>query len=79
MLTEMDGVEKRDNVIVVAATNRPDMIDKVGFPLNFDMKQKLHLLFVTLFSGNDSVYFIICKKQTFKTSTLFISCADLLN
>ncbi|XP_076815357.1 ATPase family gene 2 protein homolog A-like [Clavelina lepadiformis] len=28
LLTEMDGVEQRDDVIVVAATNRPDMIDK---------------------------------------------------
>nr|XP_039254377.1 LOW QUALITY PROTEIN: ATPase family protein 2 homolog [Styela clava] len=30
MLTEMDGVEQRRDVIVVAATNRPDMIDKVS-------------------------------------------------
>lgn len=29
ILTEMDGVEQRHDVIVVAATNRPDMIDKV--------------------------------------------------
>ena len=28
LLTEMDGVEHRNDVIVVAATNRPDMIDK---------------------------------------------------
>ncbi|XP_014661596.1 PREDICTED: spermatogenesis-associated protein 5-like [Priapulus caudatus] len=28
LLTEMDGVEALQNVIVVAATNRPDMIDK---------------------------------------------------
>jgi len=26
-LTEMDGVEKLDNVVVIAATNRPDIID----------------------------------------------------
>ena len=30
LLTEMDGVENLDNVLVVAATNRPDMIDKVN-------------------------------------------------
>ena len=30
MLTEMDGVEGRNDVIVVAATNRPDLIDKVS-------------------------------------------------
>lgn len=28
LLTEMDGVEALDNVTIVAATNRPDMIDK---------------------------------------------------
>lgn len=28
MLTEMDGVEKLENVVIVAATNRPDIIDK---------------------------------------------------
>ena len=29
LLTEMDGVEALEDVLVVAATNRPDMIDKV--------------------------------------------------
>ncbi len=29
LLTEMDGVETLSEVLVVAATNRPDMIDKV--------------------------------------------------
>ena len=29
LLTEMDGVEHLREVLVVAATNRPDMIDKV--------------------------------------------------
>ena len=29
LLTEMDGVEALGDVIIVAATNRPDMIDKV--------------------------------------------------
>ena len=29
LLTEMDGVESAGDVLVVAATNRPDMIDKV--------------------------------------------------
>ena len=28
LLTEMDGVEYLNDVLVVAATNRPDMIDK---------------------------------------------------
>lgn len=27
MLTEMDGMEGRKNVFIIAATNRPDMID----------------------------------------------------
>ena len=29
LLTEMDGVESLREVLVVAATNRPDLIDKV--------------------------------------------------
>ena len=29
LLTEMDGVEKLQDVLIVAATNRPDIIDKV--------------------------------------------------
>lgn len=29
LLTEIDGVESLGDVLVVAATNRPDMIDKV--------------------------------------------------
>ena len=33
LLTEMDGVENLGNVLVVAATNRPDMIDKVRLGL----------------------------------------------
>lgn len=28
LLTEMDGLEERRNVFVIAATNRPDIIDK---------------------------------------------------
>ena len=28
LLTELDGVEKLENVVIVAATNRPDIIDK---------------------------------------------------
>ena len=36
LLTEMDGVEVLGDVIIVAATNRPDMIDKAGlfFPVH---------------------------------------------
>lgn len=30
LLTEMDGIEQLKNITVLAATNRPDMIDKVG-------------------------------------------------
>ena len=29
LLTEIDGVERLSDVTIVAATNRPDMIDKV--------------------------------------------------
>jgi len=31
LLTEIDGVESLQDVTIVAATNRPDMIDKVDF------------------------------------------------
>lgn len=27
MITEMDGIQKLENVVVIAATNRPDLID----------------------------------------------------
>lgn len=37
LLTEMDGVTALANVTVVAATNRPDRIDKV-FCRNFNIK-----------------------------------------
>lgn len=35
LLNEMDGVENLNDVTIVAATNRPDMIDKVCLkPIN---------------------------------------------
>ena len=34
LLTEMDGIEALKDVTVVAATNRPDMIDKVSHTLH---------------------------------------------
>ena len=30
LLTEMDGLEALKEVLIIAATNRPDLIDKVG-------------------------------------------------
>lgn len=33
LLNEMDGVENLNDVTIVAATNRPDMIDKVCLKL----------------------------------------------
>ena len=42
MLNEMDGIETLKNVIIVAATNRPDIIDKaLTRPGRFD-----HLIYV---------------------------------
>ncbi len=39
ILTEMDGFDKDSNVIVIAATNRPDMLDKALLrPWRFDRK-----------------------------------------
>jgi len=36
MLVEMDGIDTKEGVIVLASTNRPDVLDKVcdGFCLN---------------------------------------------
>lgn len=39
LLTEMDGVETLGDVLVVAATNRPDMIDKVGMQHSYSLGQ----------------------------------------
>ena len=39
LLNEMDGVENLVDVTVVAATNRPDMIDKVLFCYYYDIKE----------------------------------------
>lgn len=33
LLTELDGITKRDDVVLLAATNRPDKVDKVNFKL----------------------------------------------
>ena len=43
LLTEMDGVEQLKDVTILAATNRPDMIDKV----------RIDALLYILFSGED--------------------------
>ena len=43
LLTEMDGIEGREGVIVLAATNRPDMIDPALLrPGRFDLAVELH-------------------------------------
>lgn len=36
LLTEIDGVQSLRDVTVVAATNRPDMIDKVRGVISFE-------------------------------------------
>jgi cell division protease FtsH len=44
ILVEMDGFEQRDNVIVIAATNRPDVLDPALLrPGRFDRKVVLQL------------------------------------
>ncbi len=43
LLTEMDGIEGREGVIVLAATNRPDMVDPALLrPGRFDLSVELH-------------------------------------
>jgi transitional endoplasmic reticulum ATPase len=44
LLTEMDGIEGREGVIVLAATNRPELIDTALLrPGRFDLIVELHL------------------------------------
>jgi transitional endoplasmic reticulum ATPase len=44
LLTEMDGIEGREGVIVLAATNRPELIDTALLrPGRFDLVVELHL------------------------------------
>lgn len=39
LLTEMDGFESKDNVVVIASTNRPEVLDKAALrPGRFDRK-----------------------------------------
>ena len=59
LLTEMDGLEDRRNVFVIAATNRPDIIDKAMFrPGRLDK-----LLYVPLPNKDDrlSILQTLCK------------------
>lgn len=42
LLTELDGVEGLNNVNIVAATNRPDMIDKVTHTLTSSLNYLLY-------------------------------------
>src|SRR3546814_19287576 len=44
MLTEMDGFSSREGVIVLAATNQPDVLDKALLrPGRFDRRVVVHL------------------------------------
>lgn len=70
MLTEMDGVESRHDVFLMAATNRPDIIDPavlrpgrldkilyVGLPLASDRVDIL-LALTKVFARKNSIHFI---------------------
>lgn len=50
LLTEMDGVEMLRDVLIVAATNRPDMIDKVN-----SLKEVMRLVCVVLLCRTGSI------------------------
>jgi SpoVK/Ycf46/Vps4 family AAA+-type ATPase len=66
LLTEMDGVEGLKNVIIVAATNRPDIIDKaLTRPGRFD-----HLIYVPPpdFEGRLQIFKLNIRKMPIDTS-----------
>ena len=72
LLTEMDGVEALNNVTVVAATNRPDMIDKVTlFFCSFNNSTYLSTPFISstaFLRVNNRLYFgnlHLCLEPTF--------------
>lgn len=64
LLTEMDGIEQLKDVTVLAATNRPDMIDKVGLSVQVHFIVVCFMLLDTTFlysssNNNDNVYFLL--------------------
>jgi len=70
MLVEMDGIDTKEGVIVLASTNRPDVLDKV---LNFyEYFIHLFLQMFCLFLANlsFSVSVCICKLFLFINALL---------
>ena len=62
----MDGIEKLKGVTIIAATNRPDCIDPVGFlsdRIEYDVLWKYPLLSLSLSLGIDA-------SRTFRSSCL---------
>jgi len=44
LLTELDGFESNENIVVIGATNRVDLVDPALIRAGrFDIKVKLHL------------------------------------
>lgn len=70
MLTEMDGVQDRQGVYLLAASNRPDIIDPAVLrPGRFDK-----ILYVGLPSANDRVEIL---RAITKVESLYNNCIIL--
>ena len=54
LLTEIDGVEALKDVTIVAATNRPDMIDKVHRGIVYVQSLQLPLHHTTVYKQSES-------------------------
>lgn len=86
ILVEMDGLEERENVIVLAATNRPDVLDPAILrPGRFDRTVVVHM---PDYSGRKEIIAVHAKNKKFEESvdldsiakkTIGYSGADLEN
>jgi len=86
ILTEMDGFEQEDNVIVIAATNRPDVLDPALLrPGRFDRRVIIDLPDIAereeILAGKtkNKLFIKDVKLKTIAQRTIGFSGADLMN
>src|SRR3989339_60103 len=86
ILTEMDGFEQEDNVIVIAATNRPDVLDPALLrPGRFDRRVIIDLPDIAereeilAVHAKNKLFIKDVKLKTIAQRTIGFSGADLMN